>query len=316
MNLPEQFVSCDWGTSNFRIRLVDSKDLRIIQEHKTNVGVSKLYQQSLNQKEVSREDFFKNYLLRQLDILTDLPKDDILIIASGMITSAIGMKALPYASVPQPFNGANINCSLFSLDHKIQTLLISGIRTESDIMRGEETQAIGIIDHISDASEGVIILPGTHSKHIRFSGDNIIDFSTFMSGELFEILSTTGLLSLSVKNTVWDPKFSGIFLEGVQKGINDEFMTALFSIRGNDILKSTSKEMNFYFLSGLVIGSELSYLKKNDQKIFLGASGILRELYLLALVSNLPSDRFTCFRPEIIDNALLIGQKKIAQSYA
>ncbi|MGY3791209.1 2-dehydro-3-deoxygalactonokinase [Aquimarina sp. 433] len=316
MNLPEQFVSCDWGTSNFRIRLVDSEDLAIIQEHKTNLGVSKLYQQSLNQKEVSREDFFRNYLLEQLDVFTELPKDDILIIASGMITSSIGMKALPYASVPQSFNGANINCSLFSLDHKIQTLLISGIQTESDVMRGEEAQAIGIIDYISDASEGVIILPGTHSKHIRFSGDDIIDFSTFMSGELFEILSTTGLLSLSVKNTEWDPKFSGIFLEGVQKGINDEFMKALFSIRGSDILKSTSKEMNFYFLSGLIIGSELSYLKKNDQKIFLGASGMLRELYLLALVSNLPPERFTCFRPEIIDNALLIGQKKIAQSYA
>lgn len=315
MNLPEQFVSCDWGTSNFRIRLVDSKDLTIIQEHKTNLGVSKLYRQSLGQKELSQEDFFKNYLLRQLDILTDLPKDNILIIASGMITSSIGMKELPYASVPQSFNGVNINCSLFSLDHKIQTLLISGIQTESDIMRGEEAQAIGIIDHISDVSEGVIIMPGTHSKHIRFSGDEIVDFSTYMSGELFEILSTTGLLSLSVKNGEWDPKFSGIFLEGVQKGINDEFMKTLFSIRGNDILKRTSKEMNFYFLSGLIIGSELSYLKKNNQKIFLGASGMLRELYLLALVSNIPSARFTCFRPEIMDNALLKGQKKIAESY-
>ncbi|SHI30184.1 2-dehydro-3-deoxygalactonokinase [Aquimarina spongiae] len=316
MNLPKQFISCDWGTTNFRIRLVDTKNLKVIQEHKTNLGVSKLYQKYLEQKEFSQEAFFKNYLLKQLNVFSGIDKNNLLVIASGMITSTIGMKELKYASVPQSINGQDILCCLTSLAKGIQLLLISGVKTKKDVIRGEEAQVIGLMDHISEASEGIIVLPGTHSKHITFLEDKIYDFSTFMTGELFEILSTQSILSFSMTNIKWDPKFSKIFLDGVQKGINNEIMKVLFSIRANNILHHTKKEMNFYYLSGLIIGSELAHLKQTEQQIFLGASGMLQELYSLALASNIPAENFTCFKPEIIDNALLLGHKKIAKAYA
>ncbi len=316
MNLPKQFMSCDWGTTNFRIRLVDTENLKVIQEHKTNLGVSKLYQKYLEQNEFSQEAFFKNYLLEQLNVFSGIDKNNLLVIASGMITSTIGMKELKYASVPQSINGQDILCCLTSLAKGIQLLLISGVKTKKDVIRGEEAQVIGLMDHISEASEGIIVLPGTHSKHITFREDKIYDFSTFMTGELFEILSTQSILSFSTTNINWDPKFSKIFLDGVQKGINNEIMKVLFSIRANNILHHTKKEMNFYYLSGLIIGSELAHLKQSEQQIFLGASGMLQELYSLALASNIPAENFTCFKPEIIDNALLLGHKKIAKAYA
>ncbi|WP_299312120.1 2-dehydro-3-deoxygalactonokinase [uncultured Aquimarina sp.] len=313
MTLPQQFISCDWGTSNFRIRLIDSLNLKVLEEFKTDMGVNKLYQKFKNQDRVSQEQFFKDYLIEQVGLFTELKEGEILIVASGMITSAIGMTELPYAKVPISFSCEDLFIEFKSLGKDFQILLISGLKTKNNVMRGEEIQAIGLIEYLPADSEGILILPGTHSKHINFKLNKINDFTTFMTGELFEIFSEYSILSNSIKRMEWDSKFIGSFLEGVKVGTTNTHMSSFFSIRANHLLHNTLLEKNYYYLSGMLIGSELAYLKNTKEKIFLSSSGILNELYLRALTSFISADRVFCFEEEVIDKALITGHKKMIE---
>lgn len=311
MSLPKQFISCDWGTSNFRLRLVDSESLQIIEEHTSDIGVKKLFQEfqnnELNQNQTA---FFVQFLkaqIKQLSIET-IPT----IIASGMATSSIGMLELPYVDTPIEFNGSNLLSKVIH-ENNLDIILVSGAKTTSDVMRGEEIQAVGLSKHIPANSKGVLLLPGTHSKHIQFENGTFNTFTTYMTGELFDVLQKHTLLGGSIEKSDWNEEFKESFLAGVQKGINNQHLASLFSIRANDLLSNATKKENFYFLSGLLIGGELSYLKDSSLDIYIATTGILHTLYKLAL--DQLDCNITSFSADMIDKALLIGHKQILESY-
>ncbi|WP_271784121.1 2-dehydro-3-deoxygalactonokinase [Aquimarina algiphila] len=315
MRLPKQFISCDWGTSNFRIRLVDFHSLQILAEHQTNVGVSNLYKEFKEQTKHTQRRFFANYLLDQIEQILPIIEEEVLIVASGMITSSLGMSELEYAQMPISFTGKEIVRLSLSINDKVNTLLISGMKTDNDVMRGEEIQAIGLVKYLSKEAQGILLLPGTHSKHIIFRNNKFEDFTTYMTGELFEIMAKHSIISESLEKSDWTPHFHDVFLNGVKRGIENQLMASCFSIRVNSLLQKITKKENYYYLSGLLIGSEVGYLKNTDNKIYLASSGILNELYKLALTSFIPSEQLVCFESEIINNALVAGHKKIVEAY-
>ena len=68
---------------------------------------------------------------------------------------------------------------------------------DGDVIRGEETQIVGLIDR-EPGFAGIAILPGTHSKWARIDDGAIADFQTFLTGEMFELLSQHSFLRHSV----------------------------------------------------------------------------------------------------------------------
>jgi hypothetical protein len=56
-------------------------------------------------------------------------------------------------------------------------------------MRGEETQILGALSLAPDLEKNsMVILPGTHSKWVSMHESRIMDFATYMTGELFCLL--------------------------------------------------------------------------------------------------------------------------------
>ncbi len=315
MCLAEKFISCDWGTSNFRLRVVDILSLKVLSEHTSDMGIKKRFQQFKAQQQLAQDHFFVAYLRGKIDELDLSGADNYNIVASGMLSSSIGMQELPYADMPVPFSGENLICKSIYLDKMPKVLLISGVRTDTDVMRGEEIQAIGLSDHLPKHERGILLFPGTHSKHIIFETGHFIDFTTHMTGELFEVISRYSILSASLYQVEWNPSYQEIFLKGVKKGLANRQMVSLFSIRAGSLIHNTSGDQNYYYLSGLLIGGELSSLKTHAETVYLAASGISHELYKLALESFLPLERIVCFNAEILEKALLIGQRKILETY-
>lgn len=316
MSTPSYFISCDWGTSNFRLRLVDTGSLQVLSEVKTDIGIKKRFQEFKAQHRSEQDLFFASYLKEQIGKLDLVKHQDNIVVASGMLSSSIGMIELPYATMPITFTGAELKSKLIQLDEKLKMILVSGVRTDADVMRGEEVQAVGISDQLGQHSRGILILPGTHSKHIYFADRRFEGFTTYMTGELFEILSKNSILATSLHQAEWDSSFQEVFLEGVKKGIANQQMASLFSIRANSLIHNRSQFQNFYFLSGLLIGAELADLKEKSETVYLAATGANNELYKLALESFLPKKRFVCFESELLENALLNGQRKILETYA
>ena len=128
------------------------------------------------------------------------------VLISGMASSSIGWRELAYAPTPLNLDGSTITHESFDLSVNDQWCapihLISGVRTENDMMRGEECELLGVFAdgrYSQIAAEGIVVLPGTHSKHARLRHRQLIDFQTYITGELFDVLATHSVLKASAQ---------------------------------------------------------------------------------------------------------------------
>src|SRR5690554_3094327 len=271
----DQFLSCDWGTSSFRLRLIGLPSLKILSEEKSNQGIAYTYG-LWKEKDVGdpkqRLPFYLSLVLphiQQIENKTGIRLRGTPLVFSGMASSSIGMMNLPYGELPFPTTGEGIHTSFFdeTNDFNHPVLIISGIRTDNDVMRGEETQLIGVLQGLeSGVGKGGFILPGTHSKHILVEEGQVIDFKTYMTGEYFDLLSKRSILSASVEepggadHTVNEEAF----IAGVENGAQHNLLNAAFSVRTNEPFDKMTKTENYDYLSGLLIGSELNELRLQE----------------------------------------------------
>ena len=314
MIIPTYFISCDWGTTNFRVRLVETNSLKVIAEHQTKQGVRRVYEKFLEQKEYTQTQFFSNYLKEQLKSFPTEHQNYPVVIA-GMASANIGLKELSYANLPiNPLENDLVWESLV-LENGLEVILISGVKSSAGMMRGEEIQAVGLADLLAPYKNGILLLPGTHSKHITLKNNCFTALKTYMTGELFEILSQKSILSNSIIKEDKDNISETSFLKGVKLGSEGKLAESLFSVRVNDIFGTTTKEDNYFFLSGLLLGDELAYLKTEKRKIVLAAPATLSNLYKTALDEILGSKNYVFLENTIVENAILVGQKKILESY-
>ncbi|MEM9260435.1 MAG: 2-dehydro-3-deoxygalactonokinase, partial [Bacteroidota bacterium] len=265
METPEYFISCDWGTTNFRLRVVLTETLEVLEDHTTNQGVRRLNEGFQGSDDKARQRFFGDYLQLQIDTL---PKDhqQLPVVVSGMASANIGMCDLPYGDLPIALGGGSLVYDDLFLPSGQPLRLISGVKSDTGMMRGEETQALGLLEQMEGDKEGTLVLPGTHSKHLTFSGAAFTDFSSYMTGEIFEVLSRESILANSVLPGKWTAATGDRFRAGVEAGFREGSSPHLFGVRANHILRNADPTENYYYLSGLLIGDELSYLP-NDQPV-------------------------------------------------
>ena len=287
MNKTKHILSCDWGTSFFRLRLVDVSKAEVIHEVLSDKGIASVYNDwlraGLNENE--KVAFYKN-VLQQFIQQINYDVNDLPVIVSGMASSTIGMKELEYAEVSFNLKAENLNTFLFKADNNCRhdVLLVSGLKTNDDVMRGEETMLLGC--DLND-DKALMIFPGTHSKHVIVKNNIAVDFKTYMTGEFFELLSTKTVLSKSViKNVVFYDK---AFTKGVEDGTANNILNASFHVRTNQLFKKFSQEENYYYLSGLVIGYELKEVIQSNLNIHLICSDNLMKYYLTALKILVPN---------------------------
>jgi 2-dehydro-3-deoxygalactonokinase len=302
-----KFLSCDWGTSTLRIRLVDVGTKQVIKEVRTTQGIAETHKLWIEAKqpESERIHFYKEILA---DALTkfSVSIDNLPIILSGMASSSIGIQEFPYQHFPFTWDVNSLPV------HKIETdkffphtlFIVSGFRTANDIMRGEETMLLGC--EIKDDAYSVCVFPGTHSKHIIVKDRKAIDFKTYMTGELFNLLSEKSILSNSVQKGD-DP---GAFEAGVKSALTGNLLNNIFMTRTRQIVDQLSTTSNYQYLSGLLIGSELNEIGTNVENIYLVCDEPLRKQYLQALECLPLKKEIFCVDA---DGALINGQCIIAE---
>jgi 2-dehydro-3-deoxygalactonokinase len=286
MTASDRFISCDWGTSSFRLYLVRATDGSILHALTEGLGVKPLHEKWRQETDHSRQTYFVQYLHKQIDLLSRQSGQDLgqlPVYISGMASSSIGMMELPYAKLPFALSGRDLQVQEIAGEATApgkRIILLSGLKSANDVMRGEESQMIGLADHLT-ATHGVAILPGTHSKHIHFLNGEITDFHTYMTGEFFAILCEHSILRHSLKDekAAIDPAW---FENGIRSAEQYHVLNAAFHVRTNELLHGVSPKQNRSYLSGLLIGSELRALPK-DHPVFLCGGGHLLPLYRQAL---------------------------------
>ena len=322
-----QFFSCDWGTSSFRLRRVNAASGKVLAQHSEASGVRALLSICPADDPVQREKVFAAFLRSQLLALTnDHPEslDGAAVIISGMASSSVGWRELPYACVPVGLDGTGLvqeSLDLTITDRAVVRVgLISGLRTDSDIIRGEETEIVGLFSACQYpvvAENGIVVLPGTHSKHVRLRGRQITGFRTYMTGELFDVLSTHSLLRASVAPadgaSLSQSEPRDAFVAGVRHASETGLPAALFQTRVRTVLQSVPPAANRWFLSGLLIGSETADLAAQglDVPILLAAAEPLSTAYRLAFETLGLGRRLTVAPPEEMAVASVRGHQTL-----
>jgi 2-dehydro-3-deoxygalactonokinase len=153
-----------------------------------------------------------------------------------------------------------------------------------EVMRGEETQVAGAIEQdaesaIEQDAESAIEqdaesarpgadvwfgLPGTHSKWVRVRDRHIVQFHTFMTGELFAALCAHTILGRTMRHPATpDPH---AFDRGVAVARSPEaragVVSNMFSTRTLGLVGELSATAQPDYLSGLLIGHELAGLER------------------------------------------------------
>ena len=320
MNDNKLLLSCDWGTTAFRLRLIDISNLEIVSEWASQEGIARTFQ-TWKTTNTPRERFFKEKLKEQISLLERQSKTNLVgmdIVISGMASSSMGLLELPYATLPFDLFSNQAFMHIIEADdyfpHRIN--LISGVRSDDDVMRGEETQLMGLMNllKLPMTDDFVFVLPGTHSKHIYIEKGHIVRFHTFMTGEMFQIISNHSILKDSIESIDLEHLSSfewAFFAKGVQDTEGANMLNLFFKIRTNQLFNKCTKKENALYLSGLLMGSELRELVKNIEGTLILCSGNnLFEFYKLAIEILGLSGRTISVPPDVIDKAVVMGHVK------
>jgi 2-dehydro-3-deoxygalactonokinase len=236
-------LAADWGTTNFRLFLFGT-DGEIIARHTANIGLKNLgvltFEQAL--LSVMKEDFAR----------PDLP-----ILLCGMVGSRTGWQEAPY--VPCPAGLPEIVAGIVTApSDKLRAKIVPGLSAEADhkgllnVMRGEETQIYGLSRKVGDSS---YVLPGTHCKWANVENGIVTGFSSYMTGEMFQVLKRHSILGDLM---VDDADDADAFLLGVDRALEDKsFLSLVFSVRTEGLFGHIKPESLSSYLSGLLIGSEI-----------------------------------------------------------
>ncbi len=316
----DTFISCDWGTSAFRLRLVDAKTKTVLAEIKTNKGIAATFAAWKESGENDRVCFYSKIIvegIKELEQRCNSVLDNITIVLSGMVSSSIGMIDLPYKELPFHTDGSDISTHIIfpSEEYKNKMIVISGAKTKDDVMRGEETKLIGC-EITDEKDEQLFIMPGTHCKHIVVKAGTANHFKTYMTGEMFSLLSTKSILSASVEETKEEQskENAAYFAKGVIEGASGNLLNSIFHVRTNRLFDYYTAKENYNYLSGLLMGNELKELvQKHYAHITLVATQPLASYYLQALkVLGLDANLHNADA----DKTLIAGQCKVFMQQA
>lgn len=272
------FVAVDWGTSRLRVWTIDP-DGTVLDERKSNEGMS-----------TTGRDRFEGILESHLTAMA-VP-EDVPVIMCGMVGSRQGWAEAGYLPVPASLDRVAeeaVQVPSRCRDIRILPGLSKPDPARPDVMRGEETQLLGLAGISSAVPEtaGIICMPGTHSKWVRQSGLYVEDFASFMTGDLFAALSVSSVLRHSIGSASVEPG-SADFRNAVQGSLDEpaDILARLFSIRPAGLLHGLSAAAARARLSGYLIGQEIAGARSRfsvGPKIELVGGGVLGELYREAL---------------------------------
>ena len=267
-DIKAKWIAADWGTTHMRAWAIDEKG-EVLAYSESNEGMKDLQQNE-----------FEPVLLRLIENWLDNKKITP-VMACGMVGARQGWVETPYLKTPcVPIDKIQLTVAS-TKDSRIQVNLVPGVMQHkpADIMRGEETQIAGFIKE-NPSFDGIVCLPGTHTKWVNVRAGQIENFRTFMTGELFGVISNNTLIKHSIESEGWDQVS---FDNGVIKGFDNPGLIAsdLFSLRSESIVNDLDSNSARATLSGLLLGVELNGAKNywKDKKVILIGSELLTNNY-------------------------------------
>ncbi|MFT3817544.1 MAG: 2-dehydro-3-deoxygalactonokinase [Rubrivivax sp.] len=242
-----RLIALDWGSTHLRAWRLGPQG-RVLDRRQAAAGVLAV-----------PDGRFEAALLALCgDWLDDDERGRLPLIASGMIGSRQGWAEAPYLGCPAAPAAAAAALERVPLAggrvlHIVPGLITTGPDGQADVMRGEETQLWGA----GLAAGACCVLPGTHSKWAWMGERDAVDsFQTYMTGELFAVLSQHSILGRLMQA---GPPRPDAFADGARLGLAEHAHLShlIFAARTAGLTGEREGAALADFLSGLLIGAEV-----------------------------------------------------------
>lgn len=235
MSFGGRYLAVDWGTTNRRVFVIE--DAQLVRTERDDLGVT-----AVADFDAAVGDIRARF--------GDLP-----MLLAGMVGSNIGWRLAPY--VPAPAGIADLAANLLWIDAR--TAIVPGVSTlaggRPDVMRGEEVQLLGAVAANLAPAQALLVQPGTHCKWATMIDGRIAGFATAMTGELFALLRSHGLLAAQLQGEVTP---NAAFLAGVEEAKRRDLAASLFGIRAAKMLGTRDDGDAAAYASGLLIGGDVA----------------------------------------------------------
>ncbi len=284
-------IGIDWGTSSFRAYRM-SRDGTILEKREAALGILSV-----------APGTFPQVLAAQIG-----GWDDATVMMSGMVGSRQGWLEAPYVQCPAGAKSLAAHIAPVAWLGR-RAWIVPGLSCVDeagvpDVMRGEETQLLGVLDGLGD--DCLVCLPGTHSKWVRIRGARIASFRTYFTGELFAVLKAHSLLGRMMEEDSGDER---AFADGVDRSADEGgLLNHLFGVRTRGLFGELGGAQAASYLSGLLIGHELRSAPDGERIHFLGAPALV-ERY--ARAAALLGKESTLLDPEAAPRGLFMLAREI-----
>jgi 2-dehydro-3-deoxygalactonokinase len=243
-------VAIDWGTSALRGARLGADGV-VLEERRFDRGVASV---APNAFAAVFDECFGDWRVGA----------ESLCLIGGMAGSQQGWVEAPYQPCPARFEDL---CSRLTWVEPRRIAIVPGLSCQHagipDVLRGEELQVFGALQLLG-RTDGLFVLPGTHSKWVRVRAGQVQSFSTVMTGEFYGLLRRHSFLARSMPDA--DAGFDmPAFDQGVSVALSSRsLMQTAFGVRTLALFKRVAPQALPSYLSGLVIGEELRSQMNHD----------------------------------------------------
>jgi 2-dehydro-3-deoxygalactonokinase len=266
------WIAVDWGTTNLRAFAMGPEGIRA--EAMSEDGMGRLTPSD-----------FEPALIQLIEPWLGPGVTPVL--ACGMVGSRQGWCEAPYRATPCTPMEVGQMVRVPVRDPRITVQIVSGLKQmkPADVMRGEETQIAGALA-LDPAFDGAMCLPGTHSKWVQISAGEVVSFQTYLTGEMFALLSAQSVLRHGMAATGWDEDaFDLCVANGMARP--ERLAAHLFRLRAEGLIADLGPDAARAQLSGLLIGAELAAARPYwlGARVVLVGSPELTAIYARALAA-------------------------------
>jgi 2-dehydro-3-deoxygalactonokinase len=326
-------VALDGGTTNTRARLLAGD--RVVATARRAVGVRNAV---VGESAQPLAEAVRDCLVEILRFGNGTTPDRI--VAAGMLSSEVGLAALPHIIAPAGCDELARAAELRDLPEVADQpiLIIPGIRTspspgpdgwaEADVMRGEECETLGAWQALrlfdqpppSPCPFHLFVWPGSHTKLVAVdTAGKIVRSHTTLAGEMLAALTRHTLLAASLP-TEWplnlDPEAADT---GARLVARVGLGRAAFLVRIAALTEALSQTERAAFWIGALVADDADYLARHPlcagpACLWVGGRQPQRDLYTSHL-SKRVSGAVTALSDELCESASALGAIEIARRY-
>jgi 2-dehydro-3-deoxygalactonokinase len=266
------FVCLDVGSTNSRAWLV--RDGEVVARETAGVGV----------RDSAREGSTTRVRAAVRDLVAAVSNGTTpsAVLAAGMITSPLGLVEVPHvvapASIADLAQGAVVHHARDICAHA-PIVLVPGVRTAvstdeatdvdatmaSDVMRGEETLVVGLLESGALAAGAALLNAGSHWKLIRLDAHARIGASrTSLGGELVHAVQTSTVLAASLPTGPLGHLHPEWLEAGAEAGRREGLLRALFTVRLLDQHHTASPDERLSWLIGACMAEDIDSFQRGD----------------------------------------------------